>query len=365
MVWDELRGIPAPPKLGGNYRINVETLTGDKTLVPGVDPIYQYLDEGGADRIITLDSATATIGDRFIIKHDGTGLDAHVLTIKENGTTIDKIWARVYKEFIFDGTSWIGANTGTVSDVTCGIVIGKNARGENAGVAIAHYADAHNEGVAVGTSGLGYDNGVAVGFQAQGHTNGVACGYQALGHTYSVAVGYQADGLNYGTAVGYKADTGDQYYAIALGYLSKCTRYAELAINIDGETDQENQMMLAGWAGETANDTPVEINCGGAANQRFTIRPQSALTFKILVAARDDTADHCADYMFEGLIKRDGAGNTVLSTVTKTVKYEGDATWDCNVTADDANEALIITVTGDADNTVQWAARLDGVETHF
>ena len=51
--------------------INVETLSGDKTLTPGTDEIYQYLDEGGTNRIITLDTASAAAGDRFTVRHNG------------------------------------------------------------------------------------------------------------------------------------------------------------------------------------------------------------------------------------------------------------------------------------------------------
>lgn len=58
-----------PPVLevGGLYGLNVQTLGADKTLTPGTDEIYQYLDEGGANRIITLATVGATAGDRFVI----------------------------------------------------------------------------------------------------------------------------------------------------------------------------------------------------------------------------------------------------------------------------------------------------------
>ena len=64
---------------GGLYGINVETLAGNKTLTPGTDEIYQYLDEGAAIRIITLDTASATAGDRFIIRHNGVFNDTRYL----------------------------------------------------------------------------------------------------------------------------------------------------------------------------------------------------------------------------------------------------------------------------------------------
>jgi hypothetical protein len=98
---------------------------------------------------------------------------------------------------------------------------------------------------------------------------------------------------------------------------------------------------------------------------RCGVRASSVLSFTLQVTARDNTSGDCAVYHFKGGIKRDAAGNTTLLTTTKDVIHEDDVSWDVAVTADDTNEALMITVTGDADNTVQWAARLDGVETHF
>lgn len=65
--------------VGGKYGINVETLTGDKTLVPGVDPIYQYLDPNNVNRVITL--ANGKAGDRFVIIHKGNIFDTNYLEV--------------------------------------------------------------------------------------------------------------------------------------------------------------------------------------------------------------------------------------------------------------------------------------------
>ena len=89
------------------------------------------------------------------------------------------------------------------------------------------------------------------------------------------------------------------------------------------------------------------------------------MAFRITVVARDNVANEGAMYTFEGLIKRDGAGNTVLSVCNKTIVWEDDVNWDCAVTADDVNESLKIEVTGDGANITQWAARGDMVETHW
>jgi len=53
-----------------NIGINVQTLTANITLTAGTDPMYQYLDPSTASWTITLDTASASAGDRFVIKNN-------------------------------------------------------------------------------------------------------------------------------------------------------------------------------------------------------------------------------------------------------------------------------------------------------
>ena len=101
------------PSMGGLYGINIETLAANKTLTPGTDEIYQYLDEGGADRTITLDTASATAGDRFVIRHNGHYQDTHYLLIRQGITELDKLYASVIGEYIYDGTNWVSNSHGS------------------------------------------------------------------------------------------------------------------------------------------------------------------------------------------------------------------------------------------------------------
>ncbi|MCK5117881.1 MAG: hypothetical protein KAR44_14900, partial [Candidatus Aegiribacteria sp.] len=327
--------------VGGLYGINVETLAADKTLTVDSNKIYQYLDEGGANRIITLATAGASAGDRFVIRHNGYYVDNHYLQIKQSATELDKIYAGGIKKFIFDGTNWVS---------------GGNGVGEN---------DEKKRNLAIGQLSRSDNNGTALGSIANADNNGVAIGYYTFSSTYGVAVGITADGANYGTSLGGNTDTNSKKYSVALGYYSETERYSEIAHCIDGSYSQDYNFSIAGWAIQTANATPVEMFLGEEANQRFTINPESVVSFTIRIAARDNVSNEVASYKIEGLVKRDGAGNTVLSWSNKTVQYEDDASWDVAVTADDTNEALIITVTGDGTNPVRFAGRIDEVETQF
>jgi len=183
-------------------------------------------------------------------------------------------------------------------------------------------------------------------------------------------MGHSASAIDRGVAIGYAANTNDHTRAIALGYYARNQRCCEIAMMIGDTTTGDmnkayNEIIIGSWVQLTENATPAIMLVDGVIGERFTIRAQCALTFKIMVTARDNTSGDCAGYLFDGLIKRDGANNTTLCVCNKTVLHEDDDTWDCDVAADDTNEALQITVTGDADNNVKWAARLDGVETSW
>jgi len=359
-VWDGGAWVALTPggegSVGGLYGINVETLAGDKTLTPGTDEIYQYLDPGGADRIITLDTASATAGDRFVIRNMDVFSHIHYLEVKQGAAVLQTIYANDVKEFIFDGTNWEGLGIGTRGT--------DSSTGRNLG--IGSNAVAYNYGTAIGAGVTANTYGAAVGYIASASNYGVALGYYTRGYTSGVAIGYQAWGNDYGIAIGKLTNTNSKYYSIALGLYSETERYGETSINIDGESDQENNVVQGRWARATANDTPIEMFCAGVNAQRFTVRASSALAFTMKIVARDNVANEVARYsVSDGLIKRDAAGNTTMVNCTVVTDYEDDAAWDVAVTADDTNEALIITVTGDADNVVQWAAVMDGVETHF
>ena len=358
-------------EVGGEYGINVETLSGNKTLTAGTDEIYQYLDTGGSNRDITLDTGSASAGDRFILKQTRiSAVDTTYLKIKQSTTTLDYVYAGGTKEFIFDGTNWVSGENGTGSDTDNfqeNISIGYLANGARKGLAIGPSSYATNEGVAVGNEADGHNAGVSVGVESDGNNSGSAIGKGATATTYGVGIGYSANGDNYGVALGYNADTNDNQFSVALGPYSETERMSEIAHNINkNDSDQENNITIGGWEGSTSNATPTEIFCGGTASQRFTIRASSVLSFKLQVVARDNTAGEVAVYHFAGAIKRDGSNNTALvGDLVKDIIAEEYATWDVAVTADDSNEALKIEVTGDGSNTVQWAARGDMVETHF
>ncbi len=222
--------------------INVETLTGDKTLVAGTDKMYQYLNPNGANRIITLDTASANAGDRFVIRNNGPYDIPYYLRIKQGVSDLDYIYAGAIKEFIFDGTNWVS---------------GENGTGENDdkkyNISVGYNANSRDSGVAVGYGSNGNDYGVAVGYNAYGNSNGVAVGYNAYGNSYGVAVGNSAKGFFNGIAIGsqagYNLGTQNPNKNILIGYkagynFTTANNNIIIGYDIEGLADDQNKLNI-------------------------------------------------------------------------------------------------------------------------
>lgn len=119
----------------------------------------------------------------------------------------------------------------------------------------------------------------------------------------------------------------------------------------------------------TSNATPAILTMGGTttANQanRMRIMPGRVYAFRIQVAAYQygGAAGAVADsatWEITGAIKRDLANNTTLLGLTGAgsplYNDAAAAGWNVAVTADDTNEALRITVTGEASKSIVWHA---------
>lgn len=109
----------------------------------------------------------------------------------------------------------------------------------------------------------------------------------------------------------------------------------------------------------TTDATPAELFLDGI-DDRLVLAADATWAFTITVVARRTDADgESAAYKFEGCIDNNAGTVALVGAVTKTVLAEDTAAWDCNVTADDVNNALVITGTAEAAKTVRWVARVE------
>ena len=225
--------------VGGIYGINVEALTGDKTLTPGVDPIYQHLDTNGSYRKIYLDTTNAQAGDRFVIKNISDFNYGKQLNIYQGTTQIGSQYPQNETEWVFDGTNWVSQQDKNQYNISIGYSVACSSKG----VGVGFVAAASNGGVAVGYKANGSSTGVAIGYNAYGYNNSIAIGTNARTYSWGVAIGYDTEGTSQGVAIGYNAHA--EYKGVAIGY------------NAYGEY---NGISIGYWAGHNNSYNQIREN---------------------------------------------------------------------------------------------------------
>lgn len=123
---------------------------------------------------------------------------------------------------------------------------------------------------------------------------------------------------------------------------------------------------------KTTNATPTVLtadNAALAATNSHTIRANSIYYFTVYVAAGVTGGGNAKVWRLEGGIKAGAtAGTTVLiGAVTKNVVAAdaGASTWDVSVTADTTFGCLVVTGTGQASTSINWASLVTSVQTIF
>ncbi len=107
----------------------------------------------------------------------------------------------------------------------------------------------------------------------------------------------------------------------------------------------------------TTDATPTELFRDGS-SLRATLGTGVTAAFIVRVVGQKSDGSEVAHYTLEGTISNIAgttalSGNTLLST-----KTEDTAAWAVAVTADDTNDALVVTVTGAAATTIKWDAQV-------
>jgi hypothetical protein len=390
---------------GGGVEVNTETLSADKTIADG-DPTIQLLTPNGANRNVLL-PATPAADCEFVIVNAGGMFVTNYLEIKVPGDTayFTRLYPNTSVRVAFDvGVGWIcyssgcyitrsavntynrgtgvglgysangsddGAAVGYAANGSVeGAAVGRGANGSSNGAAVGKQANGSSYGAAVGRSANGSSDGAAVGYEANGSTNGAAVGrsangsnvgaatgHDANGSTNGAAVGFSANGSSLGAAVGRDAKCNSKQYGSAIAAYSQQNRYGGHARSGDHLTSSKQHTEDMQWTGQTTTATATEIFLHGVSANRCTVLASSVIMFNGSAVAKESATGDTKAWTFQGCIKRDAANNTVLvGAVTSTVIAEdaGASAWVLTIEADDTNESLKVTVTGEASHTIDW-----------
>lgn len=278
-----------------------------------------------------------------------------------------------------------GAATQVASGANSGIIAGENntASGTHSGVYAGKNAQAtgNNSVIIGGLDNLATDTGSSViagdSNRADGIYSSISGGQdnliQASGDYSAIVAGHDNDVTgNSAFATGLENEATGQTSAV-FGQFGKTKRRGELTIGGgDGTTFNtagEAQCGMAIWSGRTTNNSATELFLCNDGSSRFTLDSNSAVTFDIQLVAVDEAAPGTinAGATFLGMIVNAG-GTTALGgqgSVTKTANPSttfaaGGA--DADVTADNTNDSLKITVTGITGKNIRWVCSMKYTE---
>jgi hypothetical protein len=204
----------------------------------------------------------------------------------------------------------------------------------------------------------GNSNTASGQYSTAGGRSNVASGAQstAFGHTNTASVASATAFGQNGTANGITS--------FVMGTAGNARSIANSRVLGSGTGRQETCVVLYK---NTTDATPtVLISDGGAASatNQYALSSGMASCLNIMIVARQTAgtgtgAVHA--WQAFALIKNISGTTSLEAAVTPTT-VAGSTSWTVAVTADSTNDTLVITVTGEASKTIQWTARIVGVD---
>lgn len=171
-----------------------------------------------------------------------------------------------------------------------------------------------------------------------------------------------------GVIVGGKDNTATSENGVVMGERGKTKRTGEFVIGGNGGATfavGEAQCGMAIWSGRTTNNTATELFLANDTSSRFTLDTDSAVTFEIQLTAVDETSPGTinAGAKFLGMIVNDSATTSIAGqgSITKTANPStlfAAGGGDVDVTADNTNNSIKITVTGITGKNIRWVASM-------
>lgn len=160
---------------------------------------------------------------------------------------------------------------------------------------------------------------------------------------------------------GYVNTASGDYSTVPGGSGAAASRYGQMAYANGIFADLgDAQTSLYVLRNTTTDATPKDLFLDGL-SQRLTIATDRTLTFDILVVARS-SGGASAGYHIQGVIENTGGTTDFVGPApVATVLAEDIPAWGVVVVADNANDALVIRVTGSA-TTVRWVATIRTAE---
>ena len=251
------------------------------------------------------------------------------------------------------------------------------ATGANS-IAIGKQASASStEAVAIGgnfqTASATYSSTIGGTFNTNQGSRAIIAGGQSntidIAAQYSVIVGGNNNNVTgeRGVIVGGANNEANASHTFATGEYAKAAEIGKLAratgrFSADGDAQGGQFILRADTTDATATVLTTNNSTAGTTNQ-IVAASDTCITFDGTITAMQNGAQAYASWKIEGLLVNDGGTTSLVNSAT-TVISNADG-WGMALSADTGNNALAITVTGEASHNIRWVANIRTTEVTY
>jgi len=258
------------------------------------------------------------------------------------------------------GQSYANGNTSLAA------VIGNNTSSYGAtgtqSISIAAYSQATAQNaVAIGYAGVASgDNSTAVGYRntASG-TNASAYG------SFGKASGANSLALSTEPSGGYSEASATGSVAVGQNTLSSINgkyAYASGRFAANGDA-QGGQFILRADTTDATATVLTTNNSTAAATNQIVAASDTCIMFSGTLVAMQNGAQDQGGWEIKGLLKNDAGTTTLVSSNIQT--FDDGNGWVVALTADNTNNALAVTCTGEASHNIRWVANIQTSEVTY
>ena len=290
------------------------------------------------------------------------------------------------------GTNAVAIGSESVSSGLRSVALGNsNASGTDSfAAAIAYnnssYGATSTSSIAMGKYARATDiYNVAIGgiyASATGGAYALALGsYATASGNPSIAIGLSNNATgNKAIAIGDNNNSSSSS-AVTLGSNNAASSSKSLVLGSDGKADIIGKIVFSNGifsargdsqAGQyilradTTDATPTVLTTNNSAagnDDQIIAANDTCITFDGTIVAMQNGAQAFASFKIEGLLVNDGGTTTLANSATTII--DNQSSWGMALSADNTNNALAITVTGEASHNIRWVANIRTSEVTY
>jgi autotransporter adhesin len=256
------------------------------------------------------------------------------------------------------------------------VAIGRTAKAQgDTSLALGEAQASGVRSVAIGTttsSGKGATGtyAVAIGYNSASTGTGSVClgPENTSSSQYSVAIGRSntASG-NYAAVIGSRDSTASADNSFASGQEAKATIRGQ-KVHASGQFaakgDAQGSMFILRADTTDATATVLTTNNSTAStDNQIVAASDTCIMFSGTLVAMQNGAQDQGGWEIKGLLKNDGGTTTLVSSNIQT--FDDGNGWVVALSADNTNNALAITCTGEASHNIRWVANIQTSEVTY